>query len=216
MESKVIELSGAGWLADGRMVLRPASLVVMRGDFIVVTGPNGGGKTTLLRLMLKLLRPSAGRVAYFTPDGRVADRISIGYLPQKNSIDSKFPVTVGEVVASGMLASNVAKATARAMVEEWMVRFGLLEKRDVAIGRLSGGQLQRTLIARALVADPEVVVLDEPLSYLDEANADLLAGILASMKGRKTIIVVTHDVGRFAKLASRRLVVEHGLVRGYS
>ena len=210
MENRpMIELRGVGMVRDERRVLSDVDFAVCRGDFLAVTGPNGGGKTTLLRIMLRLLRPTSGSVAYYGPDGRPADYLPIGYLPQKHSIDSRFPLTVADVVASGLLGvKGMGSAARRSRVDQML---GLVDLRDYArrpIGRLSGGQLQRALLGRALASDPQVLVLDEPLSYLDAAFTMRLRQILTSMAGRVTVILVSHEMTVVSGLATRHVIVD--------
>lgn len=195
---------------DRRLILPEFSLTVDSGDFIAVTGPNGGGKTTLLRLMLGLTKPSSGSVTYLEGDRRVK-YLPIGYLPQKSSIDSRFPVTVGQVVTSGLLKppSSRNRSSERDAMETVLEVCGLTDLADHTIGSLSGGQLQRALLARALVSAPKVLMLDEPLSYLDTRFSDRLYEILASLRGLATVIVVSHQMEGLETLMTRRLQVDH-------
>ena len=195
---------------DRRLILPEFSLTVDSGDFIAVTGPNGGGKTTLLRLMLGLTKPSSGSVTYLEGDRRVK-YLPIGYLPQKSSIDSRFPVTVGQVVTSGLLKppGSRNRSSERDAMETVLEVCGLTDLADHTIGSLSGGQLQRALLARALVSAPKVLMLDEPLSYLDTRFSDRLYEILASLRGLATVIVVSHQMEGLEPLMTRRLQVDH-------
>ncbi len=202
----LITLDRVEMVWEDRRVLSTVDLSVNVGDFLAVTGPNGGGKTTLLRIMLKLLAPTHGTVTYNTPDGN----LSIGYLPQKHSIDSRFPVTVEDVVASGLLglsglSANEKRQRVRQMIE--LVDLGSHARQP--IGRLSGGQLQRALFGRALAPQPRVLVLDEPLSYLDRHFTGRLREILASLKGSTTIVMVSHEMSIISELATRHLIVDH-------
>lgn len=201
---------------DGREILPPVTLTVNTGDFVAVSGPNGGGKTTLLRLMLRLLTPSGGDVVYLN-GGRPVRRIPTGYLPQKTSVDSRFPMTVDEVVRSGLLnapghkphrGDEISDAEAIASVME---DCGLTDLRDRVLARLSGGQMQRALLARALVSHPDLLILDEPLSYLDAMYTDRLCDILQCLRGRTTIIVVSHQLETIGSLATRHITVDHGV-----
>lgn len=141
---------------------------------MAVSGPNGGGKTTFLRLLLRLIKPSGGEVVYYNGGGDRVSSIPIGYLPQKSSLDTHFPITVGEVVRSGLIAPPSLRrrdAAARKADDEAMADvmefFGLERLGGNVLADLSGGQVQRALIARALVSRPSLIVMDEPLSYLD-------------------------------------------------
>ncbi len=162
-------MRGVGLRHGLRRVLSGVDLDIHRGDFMAITGPNGGGKTSLLRIILRLLRPSEGEVAYFAADGSRADRLDVGYLPQKNTIDSHFPLTVSEVVASGLLG---CRGMSRKDVEERtnaiLRTIGMERHASHPIGRLSGGQVQRSLLGRALISEAPLLILDEPLSYVDK------------------------------------------------
>lgn len=195
-----------------KTVLPPVSLEICSGDFIAVSGSNGGGKTTLLRIMLGLLRPTTGTVEYLF-EGRTVKYIPTGYLPQKNSVDSHFPVTVREVVNSGLLTGGFRRPKAEDFDAARAIagHFGLSELLDRVLGDLSGGQVQRALIARALVSRPRFIVLDEPFSYLDRANSDRLTATLKELRGTATIIMVSHRRERIQQLATRRWEVDHGV-----
>ena len=143
MNSTIIEMQGVSLRYDRRVVLNDIDFSVRRGDFMAITGPNGGGKTSLLRMMLKLLPPTAGSVVYRDTDGHEVTRLPIGYLPQKNMVDSRFPITVREVIASGLLGVNTDKASRMRRVDDTIALMGLCERADAAIGELSGGQIGR-------------------------------------------------------------------------
>lgn len=187
---------------SGHTLLDSVSLRINRGDFIAVTGPNGGGKTTLLRIMLKLIVPNTGTVSY-------NGNFRIGYLPQKNSVDARFPMSVTDVVRSGLLGmKEISYAESRKLVEEAIATVGLEAHCGKSIGQLSGGQLQRTLLARALVSRPEVLVLDEPLSYLDKTMEARVYEIVGSLRGKATIVLVSHEMSTIASMATRHLIVD--------
>ncbi len=213
-QKKMIELCGVGVAYDDRAVLTGVNLTVDEGDFVAVTGPNGGGKTTLLKVILRLIKPTAGSVTFRTR-GCEVEKLKIGYLPQKNVIDSRFPITVEDVVLSGLLgdrslmsrftADDVARADA-------MLRLvGMAERRRSPIGALSGGQLQRTLLGRALIASPEVLVLDEPLSYIDKRFEAQLYEIIADYARHTTIILVSHEMTTISQMANRHIIVDKTL-----
>ncbi|MFH1865638.1 MAG: metal ABC transporter ATP-binding protein [Candidatus Eisenbacteria bacterium] len=192
-----IEIRDVSFSYDGAFVLRGANLTVNRGDFVTVVGPNGGGKSTLLRLVLGLLQPDSGDIKVF---GRRPEesRPRMGYVPQHSDTDPSFPATVLDVVLMGRLGSTrrfgmytredaAAAANALADVE-------LSELHHRPFSRLSGGQRQRTLIARALVAEPDVLLLDEPTASLDVAMEKELYEILSHLRERLTVLLVSHDL----------------------
>ena len=200
MEEKkpLVQLEHVCAAYDGKQVLTDVNLTICERDFLGVIGPNGGGKTTLMKIILGLLKPTGGRLRFFA-DGRETDSVSMGYLPQYNTIDKKFPISVYDVVLSGLnrqksLFKPFAPAQ-REQVEKVIARMGLegLEKR--AIGQLSGGQMQRALLGRALVANPQVVILDEPNTYIDKRFEAQLYSLLNEVNKECAIVLVSHDIG---------------------
>lgn len=208
----IIELKDIVVRYDDSVVLDNVSLTVDEGDFLAITGPNGGGKTTLLRVILRLLPPTSGEVVYRSA-GVAVKRLPIGYLPQKNMIDLKFPVTVDDVIASGLLSGFFHKRTKSEAekIEEIVSLVGVEEYRRRPIGSLSGGQLQRTLLGRALISDPKVLVLDEPLSYVDKRFEHQIYGIIEDLSKHTTIILVSHEMSVISGMANRHIIVDHGL-----
>lgn len=191
--------------------LKDVNLNINRGDFVAVTGPNGGGKTTLLRILLKLLKPTAGTVRYLDANGCTVKHLPIGYLPQKNNIDTRFPITVREVVQSGLphrwLGRLCRDASERLdKVVELTSTASILDR---SIGELSGGQLQRALLARALASDPQVLVLDEPLSYVDKRFEQQIYAIIEELSRHTTIVLVSHEMSTISGMANRHLIVDH-------
>lgn len=215
MSTPLIEIKNLSAGYDSRTVLRNVNLTVYDRDFLGIIGPNGGGKTTLIKCILGLLKPTTGEILYsdkrfVTSDkqGSAAQRpaltanrsvLKMGYLPQYNSIDRKFPITVEEVILSGLSSqkSLISRFTAthREKARQVIARMGLegLEKR--AIGALSGGQLQRALLGRAIISDPALVVLDEPSTYIDKRFEARLYELLAEINHDCAIILVSHDIG---------------------
>ncbi len=191
-----------------KVVLENINLDIHTGDFLVVTGPNGGGKTSLLRVILGLQKPTQGKV-YFLPDDSSAS-LEIGYLPQKNSIDSHFPITVEEVIASGLMSQK--QAVSRQEIDHILDLTGLTDLRHKPIGELSGGQLQRTLFGRALISRPEMLILDEPSSYLDRPFCERMREILRDLSSQgTTIMMVTHESKDFITLANHILYIDRTL-----
>ena len=163
--------------------------------------------------MLKLTHPTSGNVTYLTPEGECTSSLPIGYLPQKSAVDSKFPITVREVVASALLGKRM-HGDKRSIAKEALQTVGLGLEADRPLGELSGGQVQRALLARAIVSRPSVLVLDEPMSYLDPHYRDVVTGILQQMKeGGTTIIVVSHDPGPLMPMTDVHLSVDRQACR---
>lgn len=200
----LIELHDVTMRRESRVVLDNVNLRINRGDFVAITGPNGGGKTTMLRIILGLLKPTSGRVHF--PSGRP----SVGYLPQKNSIDSHFPISVREVIASGLLGSTPAEP-ADVLIDRALERVEMSDLADRPIGRLSGGQVQRALLGRAIVSSPSLLVLDEPLSYVDKHFESHIYRLIASIAPNATIILVSHEMTTIAAMANRHIVVDRSV-----
>ena len=180
------------------IVLHNVSLSIQQFDFIGVIGPNGGGKTTLLKALLGLLLPFSGEIV-FDESMTEGNSHRIGYLPQINNIDRKFPVTVFDVVRSGLMSRK--RLTGRYSLEEndrankLMSEMGIYNIRSKAIGELSGGQIQRALLCRALVNNPKLLVLDEPNTYVDNRFERELYEKLKILNDKLAILLVSHDLG---------------------
>ena len=185
---------------------------VKNHDFIVLTGPNGGGKTTLLRLLAGLLPPTCGSIVR-------ESGVKIGYLPQYRHIDRSFPTTVREIVRSGL--SNRTSWHPFSRLGQWETRLGemmrLFRIEDLAtrpISSLSGGQWQRTLLARALVSAPDLLLLDEPETHLDEKTRNEFYDILVQQTQHSAVVTVSHDEKSFPHPVGRRIWhVEDGAVK---
>ena len=211
---KLIDIDHVTAAYGNKTVLRDISLTIWKDDFLGIIGPNGGGKTTLLKVILGLLPPVSGVIRFYE-DGRSVPSLRIGYLPQLNNIDKKFPISVREVVTSGLASEKPLfrsySASQKQRVEEVLGKMGLEDLANRAIGELSGGQLQRALLGRALVSEPDLLVLDEPLSYLDKKFERRVYEIVESLKGRCTVILVSHEVSGIAAMATRHIIVNHTL-----
>ncbi|WP_297063597.1 metal ABC transporter ATP-binding protein [uncultured Duncaniella sp.] len=200
---------------EGKTALTDINFDVRQGDFIAITGPNGGGKTTLLRILLKLLKPTEGSVTYYR-DGKPADELSIGYLPQKNLIDSRFPINVEEVIASGLIGEHLPAQEVKSRVEETTRLMGLDSHAKASIGNLSGGQLQRALLGRAIISRPKLLVLDEPLSYVDKRFEHYIYDLVAELAKTTTLLLVSHEMSTIAGMANRHLIIDHTLTECHS
>lgn len=200
-----IELSGVNFSYNGSPVLERVSLTVPEGDFLAVLGPNGGGKTTLLKIMLGLLSPQSGQARIL---GRPAGQAGglIGYLPQHTHVGRSFPITVLDAVTlglvrpgflgvRGLLPSKGDREQARAA----LARVNMLDQADRLLSDLSGGQKQRVFIARALAASPRLLLLDEPTASVDPLNRNSLFQLLGELNRDMTIVLVSHDVSVLAR-----------------
>lgn len=166
------------------------------GERWAIVGPNGAGKTTLVKTLLGLLPIQGGRLTYYEASG-VSRRSapSVGYLPQINQLDRAFPISSWEVIDSGLYGLGLSKGERKERIDELLNQIGLACYASTPIGKLSGGQLQRILLARALAACPDLVVLDEPMSFLDRVYKEGFEELLFSMMPKEsTILMVTHDL----------------------
>ncbi len=192
----VIEIEDLSFAYGNRPILEGINLRVKERDFLAIIGPNGGGKTTLVRLILGLLTPQKGTIRVF---GERPCNVShrIGYLPQGQDFNLSFPITVYELAGLGLLgkARKNSDTDKREAIEWALELVGMWEKRYEPIGRLSGGQRQRAFIARAIASSPQMLLLDEPTSNVDpEFQVDLYQ-ILKELNKKITVVVVTHDIG---------------------
>lgn len=181
---------------DKNPVLENVNLEINENDFMGVIGPNGGGKTTLLKAMLGLLKPTSGKII-FRSDINVRKK-PIGYLPQVRHIDRKFPITVFDVVRSGSLMQSQTELNAseiKQKVEKLLFNMGISNIHDKAIGDLSGGQMQRVFLCRALLSDPKILILDEPDTFVDNRFEGELYRHLSYLNKRMAIVLVSHDLG---------------------
>lgn len=198
----IIQTNGLCAAYDGKTVLSQVDLTVYERDFLGVIGPNGGGKTTLIKCILGLHKPSKGDICFYK-DGKEVPEITMGYLPQYNNIDRKFPISVYEVVLSGLSKQKPLLSRYSTKLHEQarriIARMGLEGLENRAIGELSGGQLQRALLGRALVSNPEVVILDEPNTYIDKRFEAKLYSLLEEINRERAIILVSHDIGTVLK-----------------
>lgn len=211
---KLIELTDVTAAYGHKIVLRDISLVIGKEDFLGIIGPNGGGKTTLLKVILGLLPPVSGSIRFYR-DGKEVPSLKIGYLPQMNHIDKKFPISVREVVASGLSAEKpLFRAFTKAQearIDEVIGKMGLENLDRRPIGELSGGQLQRVLLGRSIVSRPEVLILDEPNSYVDKRFESHFYPLLEEINRESAIILVSHDIGTVLSLVKNIACVNESL-----
>jgi zinc transport system ATP-binding protein len=186
-------------------VLENASFHIHQGEFIALVGPNGSGKTTVLKLLLGLEKPGAGRIELFGSTGpRGLDRV--GYVPQQAPQDRAFPIAVRDVVRMGRLRPGRSyERRDKSAAVEALEQADIADLADRSFGLLSGGQRRRVLVARALAARPEILILDEPTANMDSESAERLFETLGKLTGRTTILIVTHDMDFVSALTDRAL-----------
>lgn len=194
----IIQLKNVFAGYEDQEVLHDVSLTIFDKDFLGIIGPNGGGKTTLVKLILGLLRPQRGEVKLYRKGQEVKD-LKTGYLPQYNTFDKKFPISVRDVILSGLHSNHrVLHCFGKAdknRTTQILEMLDLSDYADRAIGELSGGQRQRVLIGRALICQPEVLVLDEPSTYIDQSNQEKLYELLSRINCNCAVVLVSHDIG---------------------
>ena len=202
----VIQLRKVGFSYDGPTVLENVSLEVEAGEFLGVVGPNAGGKSTLLKLILGLLEPVSGQVRVLGRSARKG-RGQVGYVPQYPSFRRDFPISVGDAVLLGRLGCNRfgwrLGRQGRQVAERVMTEMEVAGLAARQLRTLSGGQLQRVLVARALASEPRILILDEPTANIDMRRETDIFDLLKQLNRRMTIIVVSHDVGFISRYVSR-------------
>lgn len=208
---QVVNIDNVSYRFNSALVLENISFTVDKGDFIGIIGPNGAGKTTLFRSMLGLLEDYQGRITFFGEDIRKNRNIlrKIGYIPQKNSTDQGFPATVEEIVSLGITSRRPSKNKINHAIET----VGLFDQKTKRIGELSGGQQQRVLIAKALANEPELLILDEPVTGIDLKTQNKFYVLLKKLneENKITIIWASHDLDAVKKLANKIACVNRRL-----
>ncbi len=180
------------------VILRDINLVVNDNDFIGIIGPNGGGKTTLLKVILGLINPYRGTVRFYNGQSKRSGNM-IGYLPQINQIDLRFPISVSDVVLSGLMSKEGLFSRYSGKLknhsENLLRKLGIYDLRKKPIGELSGGQLQRVYLCRAIISSPRLLMLDEPNTFVDTKFETDFYEILKDLNNEMAIIIVSHDIG---------------------
>ncbi len=196
-KSSAIEIQEVSFRYDERQILKDVNLTIWPYDSICIVGPNGGGKTTLIKLIIGLLSPDAGTITIFGKHPDTAHQC-IGYVPQFAQYDRQFPISVQEVVCMGRIGKSFTgryNKKDKDKTLEALNEVGLADLVDRSFSALSGGQRQRVLIARALASGGKILILDEPTSNMDRESAAHLFDLLRELNKRMTILMVTHDVG---------------------
>jgi zinc transport system ATP-binding protein len=219
-ETPAIEINNLSFAYGTQEVLTHASLVVRQGDYLAIVGPNGGGKTTLIKLIINMLQPKDGSILIFdTSVERFQEWPRIGYVPQHvQRVNLSFPATVLDVVLMGTYAKRgIFHRTTqedRRAAEEALRKVAMSEFRDAMIGELSGGQTERVFIARALVTKPDILILDEPTAGVDVAAQASLYALLRTLNKEEgvTLLVVSHDIEVITKESRRLAFIDKDLV----
>ncbi len=218
--SLAVELTGVAFgYRPGQHVLEDVDLALGEGEFVAVAGPNGGGKTTLIRIILGLERPNEGTaLLYGEPAHRFSGRRALGYLAQRSQLGGDAPATVREVVSAGRLAPGRLVGRLgnedRELVAGAIDRVGLERVADAPLRTLSGGMQQRAFIAKALAAEPSLLVLDEPTTGVDAESQESLAELLADLHRELgvTIVYVSHEFGAVEQYVERLVLVRRTVV----
>ncbi|WP_030858351.1 metal ABC transporter ATP-binding protein [Streptomyces sp. NRRL S-37] len=213
----VISLRGVRAELGSRPVLRGIDLTVRRGEVVALLGANGSGKSTAVRSVIGQVPVSAGEIELFgTPRHRFRDWARVGYVPQRTTAAGGVPATVTEVVSSGRLARTrfgLFRKADHAAVRHALDLVGMADRAKDSVDALSGGQHQRVLIARALAAAPELLIMDEPMAGVDLASQEILAETLkVQVAGGATVLLVLHELGPLEPLIDRAVVLRDGCV----
>ena len=205
MDKHLIEINNLNFKYENNIILDNVSFNITQNENIGILGRNGGGKSTLIKLILGFLKPSSGSIKYNI------DRKKTGYLPQIREFDTTFPISVSDLVISGLTdRKNLFRKfnlQEKKSASDIMEEFGILELKDKLINEVSGGQLQRALIARALISNPELIILDEPESFLDKNFESKLYNKIKTLKN-STVIIISHELDEVYKYIDSVLLVE--------
>lgn len=191
---KIVTVENLNFSYGNVSVLTDVNMSIHRGEFLAVIGPNGGGKSTLVKILLGILKPDSGRVRIF---GKKPGAVNnVGYVPQDVSAGRGFPVTVREAAMMGrrLAKKGTSKAEDRAVIDSILEKLNLLEVAEKRMDDLSGGQRQRVLMARALAIEPEIIFLDEPASNVDMQGQTRIFDLLAELNEKMTVVVISHDL----------------------
>ncbi|MFF3962764.1 metal ABC transporter ATP-binding protein [Streptomyces griseorubiginosus] len=217
MTEPVISLRSVRADLGSRPVLRGIDLTVERGEVVALLGANGSGKSTAIRTIIGQVPTAAGEIELFgTPRGRFRDWARIGYVPQRTTAAGGVPATVTEIVSSGRLSRarfGMLRRADHEAVRRALEMVGMADRAKDSVDALSGGQHQRVLIARALAAEPELLIMDEPMAGVDLASQEVLARTLEEQVARGvTVLLVLHELGPLEPLIDRAVVLRDGCV----
>uniref|UniRef100_UPI004056C7DC metal ABC transporter ATP-binding protein n=1 Tax=Alistipes sp. TaxID=1872444 RepID=UPI004056C7DC len=204
---------------DDYCALEGVNLEINEDDFLGIIGPNGGGKTTLIRALLGAL-PHSGEVVYSPKLCQKSRKPLIGYMPQRSRFDPTFPISIHEVVLSGLqplkgLGSHYTRAE-KARATELIALAGISEVAHRPVGEVSGGQLQRALLCRSIIAEPKLLILDEPTNFVDNRFENELYSLLQELNKEMAIVMVSHDLGTISSVVKEIVCVNHTVHRHHS
>lgn len=190
----LVELNNISAGYDGKIILDDINMKIFSKDFIGVIGPNGGGKTTLLKIILNIIKPLAGEINIYSDSKNI-----FGYLPQMNDTDKFFPISIIDVVLSGLMSKKNLwgryNKEDKIAAEDILKKHGVVENLNTPIGNLSGGQRQRVFLSRALISKPKILILDEPTTFVDNNFEQEFYPMLKNINKDIAIIMVSHDIG---------------------
>lgn len=210
--NEIIQINNLTAKYDGEIVLSNVNITFYADDFIGIIGPNGGGKSTLVKCIMGLL-PYSGSVTFL---GDIEGRHHIGYLPQQNLFDKQFPISVKELVLSGLQADKGFRRYTHKDQERAIATLevlGIKHLKDRQISELSGGELQRALVGRAIISGPRLLILDEPANFVDNQFENELYNLLRELNERMAIIIVSHDVGTITSFVKNVVCVNRTVHR---
>ena len=214
-ENRLLELQAVNIGYQTNIVLRHIELTIYRNDFLALLGHNGSGKTSLLKIILGLRTPLSGEIRYFGNPRRM-----IGYLPQISVFDRKFPIVAFDVVLSGLIdKKRIGRSFSLAdkhRAEEVLEQMGIAHLKNKPIGELSGGQMQRAFLGRALISSPELLLLDEPGNFVDSNFESDFYDILLQLNKHMAIILVSHDLGVISPYVKNIACLEAGTLHYHS
>ncbi len=213
-KNAAIKIQGVSFLYDERQILEDVNLTIDPYDSVCIVGPNGGGKTTLIKLIIGLLTPNAGTITVFGKRPENAYRL-IGYVPQFAQYDRQFPISVQEVVCMGRLGNSFTGRYShedKQKTLDALGEVGLADLLDRSFSALSGGQRQRVLIARALASGGKILILDEPTANIDRESETQFFDLLRELNKRMTILMVTHEIGFASSFFSRIACVNREVI----
>jgi len=209
MKNKIIEFNEVTFKYDNHLIIDSAQFSIIENEFIGIIGPNGGGKTTLLKLLLGILKPYSGNISILGQSA-ICARKQIGYMPQYLQYDQQFPATVLDIVLMGRLNNQIFSFYSK---KDKKIAINALEQMEIAhlakqpFSKLSGGQRQRVLISRALATEPKILILDEPTANIDPAIEDKFYNLLKNLSKTMTIISVSHDLRFVMNIVNRVICI---------